>query len=296
MSTNAPDWFRPQYESRVQHIYQTEGWRLQKAVTPATSFNDSNEAVFYIAGKTVARKIDRNTAPVPGGGDRKKFTAPLVTWQAFDELRQYDLDRLAINEREIIYHSGALALGRATDVEIYDTMKTAAPTVDAGLDFSAGAFTAAQAMTLTKVIVASKAPFDGQIYCGLPEDAWFQFLANKVVNSSDHVGPGALPFNQPTDSRFWNGVNWFLLVEENADDFYYTHDTTKRDAFIWHKSAMGWGAKDGTLTMIPQWNNYGEGGGCWSFNMQAKGAATTLQEGRAIKRFTLSNNAAIAIV
>lgn len=296
MSTNAPDWFRPQYESRVMHIYQTEGWRLQKAVTPATSFNDSNEAVFYIAGKTVARKIDRNTSPVPGGGDRKKFSVPLVTWQAFDELRQYDLDRLAINEREVIYHSGALALGRATDVEIYDVMKTAAPAVDSGLDFSSGAFTAAQAMTLTRAIVDSKAPFDGQIYCGLPSDAWFQFLANKVVNSADHVGPDNLPFNRPTDSRFWNGVNWFLLVEENADDFYLTHDTTKRDAFIWHKSAVGWGAKDGTLTMIPQWNNYGEGGGCWSFNMQAKGAATTLQEGRAIKRFTLSNNAAIAIV
>jgi hypothetical protein len=58
---------------------------------------------------------------------------------------------------------------------------------------------------------------------------------------------------------------------------------------------MGWGAKD-DLTMIPQWDNRGEGGGCWTFNMQAKGAATTLQEGRAVVRFTLSSNAAIVIV
>lgn len=295
MSINAPEWFRPQYENRAMHIYQTRGNRLRSTITPATSFNGSSEAVFYIAGKTVARKIDRNTSPVPGGGDRKKFTAPLETWQAFDELREYDLDRLSLPEREIIYESGAMALGRATDIEVYAKMQTALPAMSAGLDFSAGAFSAAAAMTLTQAIVADKVNFDGQIYCGLPEDAWFQFLANKVVNSADHIGPGSLPFTMPTDSRFWNGVNWFLLVEEAAADFYPVPEANKRDAFIWHKSAMGWGSLS-DLSMIPQWDNRGEGGGCWTFNMKAKGCATTLQEGRGIKRFRLASNAAISIV
>lgn len=295
MSQNAPEWFRPQYEQRAMHIYQTRGNRLRSTVTQATSFNDSNEAVFYLVGKTVARKITRNSTPVPGGGDRKKFTAPLYTWQTFDELRQYDLDRLALPEREYIYESGARALGRATDKEIYDVMKVAAPAVASGLDFSAGAFSAASAMTLAKAIIDDKAPFDGQIYCGLPSLAWMQFLGNKVVNSSDHVGPGSLPFTMPTDSRFWMGVHWFLLVEEEAEDYYPVPESNKCDAFIWHKSAMGWGNKE-DLSMIPQWDNRGEGGGCWTFNMQAKGCATTLQEGRAIKRFRLSTNSPIAIV
>lgn len=295
MSANAPDWFRPQYEDRAMHIYQVKGNRLRSTVTPATSFNDSNEAVFYIAGKTVARKIDRNTTPKPGGGDRKKFSAPLETWQAFDELRQYDLDRLALPEREIIYESGAMALGRATDNEIYAKMKAAAPSVDSALDFSGGAFSAASALTLVKAIVDEKVVFDGNIYCGLPSLAWFQFLGNKVVNSSDHVGPGALPFTMPTDSRYWMGVHWFLNIEEDAEDFYPIPSSNKCDAFIWHKTSMGWGNKK-ELTMIPQWNNYGEGGGCWSFNMQAKGCATTLQEGRGLKRFRLSTNSAISIV
>jgi hypothetical protein len=39
--------------------------------------------------------------------------------------------------------------------------------------------------------------------------------------------------------------------------------------------------------VIPQWDNRGEGGGVWTFNMQAKGAATTLQQGNGIKRFRL---------
>ena len=29
-----------------------------------------------------------------------------------------------------------------------------------------------------------------------------------------------LPFMKQTDSRFWNGVNWFLYVEEDAGDMY----------------------------------------------------------------------------
>lgn len=295
MTQYAPEWFRPQYESRAMHIYQTKGNRLRTTVTQATSFNDSNEAVFYLAGKTVARKIDRDTDPVNGGGERKKFTAPLSTWQAFDEITDFDIDRSNPKEREVVYESGAMALGRATDKEIYDIMKVAAPSVDAGLDFSAGAFTAGQAMTLVEAIVSDVKIFDGGIFCGLPQRAWFQFLANKVVNSSDHIGPGDLPFNKATDSRYWNGVTWFLNIEEDANDFYPSPGANQVDAFIWHRTAMGWGNKT-DLEMIPQWDNRMRGGGGWTFNMKAKGAATTLQEGKGVKRFRLSTNSAIAIV
>lgn len=292
MTVNAPDWFRPQYEARAMHIYQTEGNRLRPTVTPATSFSGTDKAVFYLAGKTVARKKVRGMQNIPGGGDRKKFEVTLQTWVAFDELEQFDLDRLTLDEREIVYQSGAMALGRATDKEIYDVMKVKAPTVDAGLDFSAGAFSAASALTLCKALQDDKVKWNGEVYCGLPSLAWNQFIANKVVNGSDHVGPGGLPFVGATDTRFWNGVNWFLQVEEELDELYLTYSVTKVDAFIWHKSAMGWGSHT-DLRMIPQWDNRAD---CWTFNMQALGAATTLQEGKGIKRFTMSNNSAIAIV
>jgi hypothetical protein len=91
MSINAPDWFRPQYESRAMHIYQNKGNRLRPTVTPATSFSGSDRAVFYLAGKTVAKKIARNTSPAPGGADRKKFEVLLQTWQAFDELKRISI-------------------------------------------------------------------------------------------------------------------------------------------------------------------------------------------------------------
>ncbi len=299
MSVNAPDWFVTQYETRAMHIYQERGNRLRPTVTPATSFSGSDKARFFRAGKTKARKISGNTTPVPGGGDRKIFEVSLATWQAFDELNQYDLDRLSIDEKEAIYESGAMALGRATDIEIYDVMKAKHTTMDtymgANLDFSSGAFSAASAMTLCASLQDDKVPWDGNIWCGLPSLQWNQLLANKVVNSSDHVGQN-LPFVQATDTRFWNGVNWFLFVEEDAEDLYPVPSSNKQDLFIWHKSAVGWGAHT-DLTMIPQWDNRAPGGGAWTFNMQAKGAATAdMQDGKGIKRFRTSTNSAIAIV
>ena len=137
MTIQAPEWFRTEYENRAMHIYQTKGNCLRTTVKPATSFNENNEAVFFLAGKTVARKIDRTTSPTPGGGDRKKFSVQLQTWQAFDEISDFDMDRTKPKENEIIYESGAMALGRATDIEIYDVMKAAKPTIpSAAFDFS----------------------------------------------------------------------------------------------------------------------------------------------------------------
>lgn len=290
MTINAPAWFPTQYANRAMHIYQNKGNRLRPMVTPATRIEGAEKAVFWLAGKSKAQKKTRGQRNVPGNSERKKFEVPLATWVAFDTVEEFDIDRMTVDEKEVVYASGAMALGRATDIEVYDVMKAALPAAGAGLDFSAGAFNAAQALLLCSALQSDKVPWDGQVFCGLPSLQWNQFLANKVVNSADHVKD--LPFTQSTDTRFWNGVNWFLQVEEDAQDLYPVPGSNKQDAFIWHKSALGWGNHT-DLRVIPQWDNYED---CWTINMQAKGCATTMQEGKGIKRFTTSSNSAIAIV
>ncbi len=290
MTTNAPTWFPTQYANRAIHIYQNKGNRLRPMVTQATRIEGAEKAVFWRAGKSKAVKKTRNQRNVPSNADRKKFEVALATWTAFDTVEEYDLDRMTVDEKEIVYQSGAMALGRATDKEIYDVMKAAKPAADAGLDFSAGAFSAASALTLCSALQNDKVPWDGNVFCGLPSLQWNQFLANKVVNSADHVKD--LPFTKATDTRFWNGVNWFLQVEEDPEDFYRVPGANKQDLMIWHKSALGWGNHT-DLRVIPQWDNYED---WWTINMSAKGCATTMQEGKGIKCFTTSSNSAIAIV
>ena len=288
MSTLAPNWFTTQYADRAMHIYQNQGNRLRPMVTQATRMT-AEKATFWLAGKSVAKKKTRNQRNVPSGAARKKFEVSLQTWVSFDTVEEYDLDRMSVDEKEIVYQSGAMALGRATDIEIYDVMATAKTSAE--VDYSAGAFSAANALDLCTRLQNQKVPWDGQVYCGLPSLQWNQLLANKVVNSADHVG-GDLPFTKATDTRFWNGVNWFLQVEEDAQDLYPVPASNKQDLFIWHKSAIGWGNHT-DLRVIMDWDNYED---WWTVNMQGKGCATVMQEGNGIVRFKTSTNSAIAIV
>jgi len=289
MTQNAPNWNTTQYANRAMHIYQQKGNRLRPTVTQAMRIENNEKGVFWLAGKTKAKKVERRERNQPGNGERKKVEVPLATWKAFDVIEEYDVDRMSVDEKEVVYESGANALGRATDIEIYAQMTTAVPTVG-GLDFSAGAFGAANALTLCAALQNDKVPWDGNVYCGLPALQWNQLLANKVVNSADHVGPD-IPFVKATDTRFWNGVNWFLFVEEDAEDLYPVPEANKQDLFIWHKSAMGW-ANNTDLSVITAWDNYEN---WWTVNMTCKGAASPMQEGKGIKRFRTSSNSAIAI-
>lgn len=289
MTLEANNWFTTQYADRAMHIYQNKGNRLRPTVTPAVKFVGSEKAVFWLAGKSKAVKKDRRQRNTPSNSQRKKFEVNLETWTAFDEIEEFDLDRMTVDEKEVVYQSGAMALGRATDIEIYQKMAAAKTSAD--VDYSAGAFSAANALDLCARLQGDKIDWDGNVYCGLPPLQWNQLLANKVVNSADHVGPD-IPFVKATDTRFWNGVNWFLFVEEDAQDLYPVPSANKQDLFIWHKSAMGWGAHT-DLQVRVDWDNRED---VWTVNMKAKGAAKELQEGKGIKRFTTSTNSAIAIV
>ncbi len=293
MTINANNWNTTQFANRAMQIYQQKGNRLRPTITQAMRIENNEKAVFWLAGKTKAKKKTRRERNIPGNGERKKFEAPLETWVAFDTVEEYDVDRMSVDEKEVVYESGANALGRATDIEVYAKMNAAiaAGAVPATLDFSAGAFSAANALMLCKHLQDDKVPWDGNVFCGLPSLQWNQLLANKIVNSADHVGQD-LPFVKATDTRFWNGVNWFLFVEEDPQDLYPVPAADKQDLFIWHKTAMGWG-NNTDLRVITQWDNYED---CWTINMQAKGCATTLQEGKGIKRFRTSSNSAIAVV
>ncbi|MFK0330903.1 phage capsid protein [Rhizobium sp. NPDC090275] len=289
MTVNANNWNTTQFANRAMAIYQNKGNRLRPTVTQAIRIENNEKAVFWLAGKSKAVKKTRRQRNIPSNGERKKFEASLETWVAFDEVDEYDVDRMTVDEKEVVYESGANALGRATDIEIY--AKMAAKKTVADQDFSAGAFSAANALTICAQLQNDKVPWDGNVYCGLPSLQWNQLLANKIVNSADHVGSD-LPFVKATDTRFWNGVNWFLFVEEDAQDLYPVPSANKQDLFIWHKSAMGWG-NNTDLSVITQWDNRED---VWTINMKAKGCATTLQEGNGIKRFTTSTNSAITIV
>lgn len=283
MATEAPAWFVTQYEDRAMHLYQAEGNRLRPTVTAATRV-EADKARFMFAGPGTARKIMKGSPAVPMNTGRTNVEVSLETWQAFDEVEEYDLDRMNIAEREVVAQTGAMALGRATDAEIITKLNAGAAT--SGNNYLANTSTAfglVEAMTMCqKLQVALKGKWDGKVYCPLPAILWNQLLSFKQVNSADHVGQD-LPFVKATDTRFWNGVNWFLF----ADEFFPVPAANQADVFMWHQSAVGWG-NNTDLKADWQWDNRQT---CWTVNMRAKGCAVLLQSAGVVRGRFLTNTA-----
>lgn len=289
MASQAPEWYVTQYEKRAMHIYQNQGNMLRPMVTQATRV-DAEKAVFWLAGKGKAVKRKRGDRNVPMNSARKKFEVALEEWTANDTVEDFDADRMNVDELEITYQTGGMALGRATDAEIYEVMGNAKTTVPSSLDFSSGAFSAAHAIELVTQLQEQKVPWNGQVWCGLPPRQFNQLIANKQVNNADTIGTD-LPFVKATTTRDWYGVNWFMIQEEDAQDLFPVEASDTQDCFIWHSSGIAWANHTDLIVKTEyqvEWNRE-------FINMRAKGCCTPLQEGNGILRFRTSSNSSIVL-
>lgn len=299
MADNASVMFRTQYVDRVRAIYQQRGGRLRGMMATPTSFEGSSEAKFFVAGKNSAYET---TGPgqlnTPSGQPITPVTVALRTFTVYDHVYEWDEDRLSVDEKEVIYNSGAMAMGRkADDVSMiagYDAV-AAVTNIVASCDFSGGAFSAVAAMAMCANAQEQEVDWDGDWFCPLPPLAWNQFLLNKIVNSADHVSRDDLPFMKATDSRFWNGVNWFLYKPSSDQTGFYSTagGAGKIDTLMWHRSALGW-APHTDMKVSTQWHNEID---TLSINMKMKGAPKALQpNGEGIIRARLASTGSLALV
>ncbi|MDH3742178.1 MAG: phage capsid protein, partial [Hyphomicrobiales bacterium] len=79
---------------------------------------------------------------------------------------------------------------------------------------------------------------DGQVYAGIDSVSWNVCLGFKQFANSDWQGPN-LPFVSGALAKTWNGINVFVLDDEL---FPRGADNTELNAFMWHKSAFGFGS------------------------------------------------------
>lgn len=293
MADNASEFFRTQYADRAMAIYQQRGGKLRGMVSTPVRFEGSSKAIFYLAGKSKAYETTHaGQTNVPSGQGITPFEVSLRTFTVYEHIYEFDEDRMTVDEKEVVYDAGAAAMGRTGDIEIFNAAYAAVTTFTTGCDFSAGAFSAVSAMTMCKAMQKQIKTWDGNIFCALPEQAWNEFLLNKIVNSADHVSRDDLPFMKMTDSRFWNGVNWFLYVEEDAEDMFPIPASDKQDTLMWHQTALGW-APHTDMSVKTQWHNEID---ALSVNMKMKGNATTLQQGNGIVRARLRSTGTLALV
>lgn len=287
MTTEASNWWVQQYNDGVIHVYQQEGHKLRPCVTPASRI-EGEKATFWIAGRGKAVKKQRGQRNMPMNAERKKVEATLETWKAYDTVDEYDLERMNTDEMRVVQESGANALGVATDMELFAKLAAAAPASGARfIDFSAGDFGAENAKAAIAVLRASIKKWDGMVYCPMPSLPFEQLTSYRVVNSADHVGKD-IPYPKATTTRFWNGVNWFAMDENDAQDYYPIPESNKADIFMWHKSAVAWANNTDLKTRVAWHNDLDH----WSVNMECSGAAVVLQP-EGVVRMRISTNSAI---
>lgn len=273
MATEMPAWFITQYNKRAMHVFQHEGHRLRGTVMPADRM-EGEKAKWRLIGKGEANDFQPRQRATPANSGRSTVEAILKTSQYFDEVDEWDGDRAAdpnsVQEREKIYQQGGMALGRKADRDVMAVFAGSAPTAGSRfINLGATAFSAAAGLTMCQRLQAGDIPWGtGEVYCALPSLLWNQFLTAKQVNSSEHVG-GDLPFTKKTDTRFWNGVNWFLF----PDQFFPSNAANTVDVFLWHKEATGF-ASHTDLKTDWQWENSTTS---WTVNMRSKYANVALQ-------------------
>ncbi|MCJ8143817.1 phage capsid protein [Ancylobacter sp. A5.8] len=271
-TTEMPNWFVTQFNKRAHHIYQAKGNRLKGTVAPADRV-EGEKAKWRLIGKGEATEFQRGQRATPANTGRGVVEAPLKTFQFFDEVHDFDADRAAdpnnAQEKEKIFQQGGMALGRKADREILGAINALAPVAGASfIDIGTDAFTAAHALAMCQRLQAKDIPWEGEVFCGLPSLLWNQLLSAKQVNSAEHIGQD-LPFVKATDTRFWNGVNWFLF----SDQYFPVPAANKVDVFLWHKEAVGH-APHTDLNTTWQWDNRLT---CWTLNMLSKAANVGLQ-------------------
>jgi hypothetical protein len=241
MATTIDQAFIKQFEREVHEAYQRQGSKLRNTVRTINNVNGS-EAIFQKVGKGVAStKSTHGMVPVMNL-EHSSVTCTLYDYYAGDWVDRLDELKVNIDERQVIANAGAYALGRKTDELVIDQLAT----VGAGQQIADGN----TGMSLSKVMSAlgllggADVPDDGQRFAIVGWKQWGELLEIDEFSNSDYVGPDALPFQAPTQTKFWLGTYWIPHSGLPIDG------SDIRSCFWYHKSAVGHASGSDVVTDI----------------------------------------------
>lgn len=227
MATSIDQSFIKQFEREVHESYQRMGSKLRQAVRSKTSVKGAS-TVFQKVGKgTAATKSRHGNVPVMNI-DHSNVTCSLEDYYAGDWVDKLDELKINIDERQVIAHAGAYALGRKTDELIIRELDKS--TVYAGDDTTG--LTRAKVLAAFEILGKNDVPDDGQRFAVIGWKQWSELLAIPEFASADYVGAEELPW-RGTQAKRWLGTLWLPHSGLSID----TNDIRKCHWF--HKSALG---------------------------------------------------------
>lgn len=277
MSINAPNWYTIQYDNRVNHLLQSEGFLL-RGTTQAPVEVVGNTLKFFFMGRGEATEMSQAVEMVtPANLDKTTKDVTMQDFQFAEFVRHGEPERISVEFRSAIQEAGSMALGRKFDRVIMQAMDNEAGDIDTIGDGTA-ALSPIDVSTGKAEINALGMMRMNEFYMPVPSMSWEQLKLYKVFNNADYTGREDLNFKNNTEAKTWNNVHFFQL----PDEAFTSPSAGVVDTYLWNKRTVGFGSNYAMKTNITYENLFTS----WLYNSTMSGAAKVLQT-PGVKRFRM---------
>lgn len=264
----APNWYTVQYDNRVNHLLQSEGFLLRGTTTSPVNVV-GNTLQFFFIGRGEAQEMSQTVEMIsPANLDKSTKDVTMKDYQFAEFIRHGEIERTTVALREGIAEAGSMALGRKFDRIILQAMDDEDTNIDTIGDGSA-AITPIDTSTAKAEINALGMMRLNEFFLPLPSMAWEQLNLYEVFNKASYTGPDGLTFKTGSDAKTWNGVHFFQL----PDEAFTSPDTGEVYSYLWNKRTLGFGSNYAIKTVISYENLFTS----WLYNSVMSGAAKVLQ-------------------
>ncbi|MBP1296619.1 phage capsid protein [Bradyrhizobium elkanii] len=283
-SIEAPNWYTIQYDQRVRHLIQSEGFLL-RGTTDAPVEVKGNTLEFFFIGRAEAQPF----GPTPERGKAANLgktikTVDMTDWQFYEEVRHGEPEKISPEYRSKIQQAGSMAMGRKFDRIIMEAMDGEAGNITTIGDGSV-AITPIQISTGKAQINSLGMMSQNEFFMPVPSISWEQLKLYKIFNNRDYTAEQLL-FKGKTEAVLWNGV-W---VFQAPDEMFTSPAANQVDTYLWNKANVGFGSNYAMQSRITYENTIT----AWVYNTVMSGAAKVLQP-VGVKRVRVNINAALAI-
>lgn len=267
MSIEAPNWYTTQYDQRVRHVLQSEGFLLRGTTDSPVEVVGKTLKFFFIGrgeaqpfGPTPERAKAANLA-------KTTLSVDMADWQFYEEVRHGEPEKIAPEYRDKIQRAGAMGLGRKFDRIIMEAMDSEAGNITTIGD-GTGAITPIQLSTAKAAINSIGMMNMNEFMLPIPSMAWEQLKLYKAFNNRDYTGEQLL-FKGKTEAVMWNG----LWVFQAPDEMFTSPSAGVVDTYLWNKATVGFGSNFAMTSRITYENLIT----AWAYNTVMSGAAKVLQ-------------------
>lgn len=267
MSIEAPNWYTIQYDTRVHHLLQSEGFLL-RGTTSAPVEVKGNTLEFFFMGRGEAQPFGKTPERGKAANLGKTTkTVDMTDWQFYEEVRHLEPEKISVEYRSKIQEAGAMSLGRKFDRIIMEAMD-----IEAGNITTIGNGTAPispiQLSTGKAQINALGMMKQNEFFLPVPSMSWEALCLYKVFNNKDYTGDDLI-FKTMSDAKTWNRIHVF----QAPDEMFTAFDSHSVDTYLWNKANVGFGQNAPMSSKITYENLIT----AWVYNTVMSGAAKTLQ-------------------